>query len=372
MWWWHTAFVAWAAERRALRPVHTFSINASLCESVLPHFYEDSLLSWQRFTCDDVHTAVRKGFDAWSYNSRISFREVVDSADIVLGAQLMNDTSALAFAQQRGFQEARIVFSSGTCWYMDSAYCDKVHETAQWVVSLLVFVWSFSFAAATILLCRPARHVDPVLRIVVWSVFLAIPISAFGTLTPCFACYDFTSTVMHEVGHAIGFSHSDGTATVPHRCGCGANTTYCDSSPSPEQSIMYHSSLVRSRACLGRDDADGVRSLYGGNCDDPVWCYATSSFAGFTRLSISFVYSFIGAWMVVFLRSRCARRVERTTAKTRAPIQPVPATSVRSVRPVLPVRPVQPARPVRPARPVQFSPSSPRRPRPPPAHYPPR
>ena len=180
-------------------------------------------------------------------------------------------------------------------------------STFGWVVTLLVAVWGVSLAGVFLLLrYNPVRKVDPVVRLVVWSVFFCIPLSAFGTLAPCFLCYDFESTVVHEVGHAIGFSHS-GDASVSHRCGCGEGAVHCSTTPSPRESIMFESHLVRPHACLSRDDADGVRSLYGGDCDDPVWCYATTSFAGFTRLSISFVYSFLGAWVAVFARNSYER-----------------------------------------------------------------
>ncbi len=304
---WHSVLLGWAATRRPLRPVHTFSMNASLCEKVLPHFYEDTFLSWQRFTCDDVQAAVRRGFDTWSYNSMLSFREVTHSADIDIGAQVLEDAQMLAYWHTREFQEARIVFSSGMCWYTDAAYCAQAHQTFGWVVTLLVAVWGVSLAGVFLLLrYNPVRKVDPVVRLVVWSVFFCIPLSAFGTLAPCFLCYDFESTVVHEVGHAIGFSHS-GDASVSHRCGCGEGAVHCSTTPSPRESIMFESHLVRPHACLSRDDADGVRSLYGGDCDDPVWCYATTSFAGFTRLSISFVYSFLGAWVAVFARNSYER-----------------------------------------------------------------
>ena len=48
-------------------PLHgsriAYYVDASFCRTALPHFHEDSLLSWQRFGCVDLRTMLRKAFD---------------------------------------------------------------------------------------------------------------------------------------------------------------------------------------------------------------------------------------------------------------------------------------------------------------------
>ena len=66
-------------------------------------------------------------------------------------------------------------------------------------------------------------------------------------------------------------------------------------------------SVHRADACPLTDDVDAVRTLYGGNCSEPIWCYEKKSLAGTARIAVAIVLSFVVSWIVVTLRVLCVR-----------------------------------------------------------------
>ena len=187
-----------------------------------------------------------------------------------------------------------------TCWYTDRHFCYAVNRDVVPLCIGLGITWvAFVIIAFLNLLNRPNPYVS-VPRILAWVVVMAIPTLALGSLLPCLMCHDFTAVVIHEVGHILGFGHSDDPAQM---CGCGGTARAC-TSREDTASVMHSVAQRRNTLCLSRDDVDGVRSIYGGICDDPIWCYESPTTTGYTRVSTALLYSFIIASLIVFVRNR--------------------------------------------------------------------
>ena len=296
---------------------YNYFVEDSVCEKVLPRFYEDTLLTWRAFGCEDVRTSVRRAFDEWQYNTPgIRFYEVADpsAAQMSVSAEYLSNTT---LARWRSV-DAIIEIDEGTCWYTDQSFCSGVIEHSTLIWSLLVFVWVITFGFGGYFVYSPARRGDILARVANWAVFISCPIVLFTAVLPCAVCYDFKYTMMHEIGHALGFGHTNETG-LKQSCGCGANRTECTlTDERMMDSIMYNHIQHTASSCLSRDDVDGLRTIYGpaNGCDTPAWCYRATSFTGHYRIAVALVYGFVLSWLFVLVRSSlydrfCAHPVAR-------------------------------------------------------------
>jgi hypothetical protein len=328
--------------RRVRRPIR-YRVSDTFCDEVIPRFREDRLLGFRGTTCDDVHAAVRAGFDVWERNTEsLAFREANvtvhpngTTADEVATGEVFILLQSDPTPRQNDKNEAVIAYTTGrlatelgeggeglgavrsisvstdTCWYTSSEFCHAVHRHAVAVGIVLSFAWILALLAVGCLMYRSVRFVEFVtMRLVAWTTFLAPPILFWSSLLPCIQCFDFVVTVAHEIGHAIGLGHSD-SATFEWHCGCGEAREArkaCDIGGGIPP-LMAAYSVHRPDACPQRDDVDAVRTLYGGDCSQPIWCYETHSFASAARLAVAIVLAFVVAWCVVTLRVFCATRV---------------------------------------------------------------
>jgi len=291
-----------------VRPVRHYRISPEFCDSVRGHFYEDWFFTWRMFSCRDIDTMIRHAFDAWQYNSETVVYETrnASGADVMIGTDTIGERAWIAFARRftSGNNESEIRIDLDTCWYTDRHFCNAVNRDFVPLCVGLGITWvAFIILAFQNLLRRP-RPFYSVPRILVWVVVMAVPTLALGSLLPCLMCHDFTAVVIHEVGHILGFGHSDDPAQM---CGCGGEQRAC-ASTQDTTSVMHSVSQRRNTLCLSRGDVDGVRSIYGGVCDDPIWCYESPSNTGYTRVSTALLYSFIVASIVVFVRNRLVNR----------------------------------------------------------------
>lgn len=286
----------WTVDARMTATHRTYRVDARFCEAILARTADDRAFTWRRpTTCTGLRAVVRAALDAWQRNSLMTFEEVrAGVADITFrtgSAVLASDVIASTSFDDRAF--ATITFHAERCWYTDrlqGAFCDppSAEDNPELRFALAAIVGSACFvvcgmctAAAGSALAATATLL-PCGTIFLWSTTWTLSMAV-----TCLRCRDFTRTVVHEAGHAIGIGHAD-DASGRRFCGCGSNASRCG--VSPKTSIM-NSDLSTSVhwACLARDDVDAVRSLYGGACDAPRWCPPPPTDPG--RLVACFAYS---------------------------------------------------------------------------------
>lgn len=372
--WISGASVGWAISKyyQPLASSHiAYYIDASFCQLALPHFHEDSLLSWQHFGCEDLQTMLRKAFDVWEHNSAVSFDETFDRTraslvvDVDEGYGYDSDTIAYYTGPLPTIPNstAMIRLHPDRCWYTDHEFCYIVHRHYDLFIGGLVTMFTASLLFLGFVVCQTStRRIDSVLRLIVWTLVFTPPLVYVSTVRPCEQCHDFMMVLMHEVGHALGLHHPDVVSSdLQHRCGCKENAVLtldfpelCTAIVNPE-SIMFSTAPHRAMACLSRDDVDAVRTLYGGACDEHVRCYQVVHVASLSRIAIALVYSFVFSWGVVVLRNLAGRAWRRRRGsgvriRTRTTyVAPVRAAPVRAAPVSHPRRAPSTAFPPRPA-----------------------
>lgn len=323
------ALLTWQMQSGYVRPVRHYRISPEFCESVRGHFYEDWFFTWRMFSCRDIDTMIRHAFDAWQYNSETVVYETRNAtgADVMIGTDTMGDRAWIAFALRYRYRsstnENEIRIDLDTCWYTDRHFCHSVHRDFVPLCVGLGITWGVFAVLALLQLFRRPSPFHSVPRIFTWMVVMAVPVLMFGSILPCMTCHDFTAVVIHEVGHIMGFEHSDDPAQM---CGCGGAASACESTHDTT-SVMHSIAQRRNTLCLSRDDVDGVRSIYGGVCDDPIWCYESPSTTGYTRVSTALLYSFIVASLIVFVRNRLV------AGRRTRPVAPPPIHEIDVPRP---------------------------------------
>ena len=292
---------------------HTYYIDDTFCDAI--HFRENPLFTWRRFGCDTVHAIVRESFDVWQHIIPLAFTETsnASAATVLLSTSSTLDAGTLGMAR-RYISLGEIELDENLCWYADRRFCHAVYEDRYLLHTVLSVTWALAFVSLMVILYRPLAPYRGVMRLTVWSTTIAIPWVYFGSMRPCLECVDFATVMVHEVGHVLGLGHSDDAEG--NMCSCGSRTVPCD--PSTDVAIMMHSTVQRRpRVCLAPDDANGIRTLYGGTCSEAAWCYDARDASGYARIAVSFVYAFALSACAVGLRNVVQKMRNRHTTVTR-------------------------------------------------------
>lgn len=316
----------------------TFKLSDDFCKGVLGNFHEDWIVSWHKHDCNMIHHTVRAAFDTWQHNSLLSFHETTGHADIMLSASSMpgdDDNVLLGWANllqrysNKFTHNVKIAMTVDQCWYGDRQFCKLVIANRNFIYVTFASVWIVVSVIMCQLILRPAkRSVDAILRIVMWSILIAIPLIFIGACLPCLRCYDFQTVLVHEIGHAIGIGHADAGTDI--LCGCGDPRLMTDNVTCrafSSASVMFSSFKHSSSSCLSTDDVDAVRSLWGGDCSQPAWCYETVQLSGMYRVSNALVYAFGIAWLLTFTRQAYATYCR----KNALPSNNLPSQQVRAI-----------------------------------------
>lgn len=370
-----------------------YYVDGSFCRLVLPHFHEDTFLSWQRFGCADLRTMLRKSFDVWEHNSHISFEETIypQHAQIIVDVEERQEET-LAFYKPIANVTAMIAVNPSKCWYTDHEFCYVLHKHHHVFLGVLVALFTIAIFILVLFVLRVStRRIDSVLRLVAWALLLAPPMLYATALRPCYNCHDFMMVLMHEVGHALKLRHSDAPVSsgVTHYSGCQenkvSNLVATNTNNLDTRTIMHSVAQHRTEACLSRDDADAVRTLYGGACNEAVRCYDVVHFTGLSRLAVALVYAFVFSWGIVVLRNIAGRAWRRRKHKkllssqssfqirvpssvTARPVTITPSTPRRVARPAPlsnpPIPPISRNQPIRTSSPrrnvMELAPTTPR------------
>ena len=321
-----------------------------------------------------------------------------DLAAFVLVDVLTLDRTPYTTAGRRvqdglGLERAHLKLSTSLCWYLDTTFCAAFHKLGSMfgfdvrnlisLCALCVFIIASAFTARIMLRAvlagcgymsvshalgqirgktsraheralaerrtknstkRCALLIDYLARVnllgllfcLFWMMFA--PIFYTTVYLPCQECHGFSSTMAHEAGHLLGFSHPDtlGNLNLHTR-----SINYTNMSTQPCLDAMAHvqhanienlgDTIMRSVAghrpttCLTEDDLDGLNTLYP-TCDDDAFeipvCTEPMRLTGYLRLLIAVMLPYSCVTLLVIcvqngIRSLQRRSVTRLRANVR-------------------------------------------------------
>lgn len=269
---------------------------------------------------------------------------------------------------------AMITFHDHLCWYLDNTFCsglrshnDKFGNVALIGSGVTFSVWTSAFLYLLYWLGRSiwlavrngllpglnrtimeaSRWMFP--NYVCVFLIIAPPIFWLKMFLPCIECYDFEATAAHELGHVLGFGHPDkqpefhrvarrqqsaancclrssfpssGTYGWVQELNCSSGAVQAHSvefdpaDPAINESIMFHLTTFKSRACLTSNDKDGLLWHYP-VCDDSIIrqgepiCVKPSRNIGWVRVIEAILPPFVLASLVLFIFVHLASRMEK-------------------------------------------------------------
>lgn len=315
----------WAVDRpfsppNTPMPKTLYYVDERFCDIFLLQFFQNRFLSWT-FDCTDLMTLIRRAFDAWEHNAlRLGFQEtsspqlahlrILDATRATDGGTSADVLGLYKFERGVG---ATIRLSSNRCWYTDHGLCFLVHSH-QLFLSTLTFG---GFGLMMLVIFSTCKSERIWLRFAAWIVACACGVFYAVALRPCLDCHDFLMTLMHEIGHSIHLRHPDKISNfVAHYDGCSEWNDALRTTQLVNHTIMHSISKYRPIACISQDDADAIRTLYGGACQDPIWCYETVHFSSCTRFAILLVYSFLFASAIMMVEGLAQKIRVNTRART--------------------------------------------------------
>mmetsp|Transcript_4076 Transcript_4076/g.11588 ORF Transcript_4076/g.11588 Transcript_4076/m.11588 type:complete len:545 (+) Transcript_4076:36-1670(+) len=241
---------------------------------------------------------------------------------------------------------ATLTFHNHICWYLDASFCDKfriLNENVDATLLMQFIIWGVWALSFLILFLRAAQVFFFIFRFgvkvgfrktikeqtrtmlltyVLLFCMISPPIIWFQIFTPCLTCYDFEGTAAHEIGHVLGFTHTD-TFPEVHRVAIedykaencdpslhvpgnnGAVVRFDPNDPTINDSIMFHLTTKKSKTCLSPNDLQGLLYQYP-VCDEELIhtgesiCVKTQRNMGWVRFLTATVPPFLISSVIVF------------------------------------------------------------------------
>lgn len=271
---------------------------------------------------------------------------------------------------------ATIAYNSDVCWYLDGSFCSRFHElstlgdgrkvqlagettmiitwgcalflTLMRVVQFFATDGSAQRHAAWLAEARQADAGGRRIRCTIesnwpWCSLLLLtfaivfpPVFYVNVFSPCWTCFDFSSVLVHEIGHSLGLHHPDQFApagqnmrTEHARGADGARGPSCDesgrwaveSSATSELheggSVMHMYTQHLAEACPTQDDIDGLHALYP-VCSNAVRsprCRPPATNLGLMRLTLSLSLPLIASLSVTLSLAALASRKKKPQAR---------------------------------------------------------
>ena len=259
----------------------TYNLPADECLNIAYQFYGDYLFTWGHTDCATVERQTRQAFDSWQVNSNLRFVPVSSRADINIRLSAADEKQPGVLAWTTHDE----IVLSRSCWYADRTFCKAISNIPQ-PVALATII-----AVLQVITVMPLIFIKRTqLRKVLSTALISQYIILYVIVWPCLTCFDLETSMMHEIGHFMGIGHSD-DKKAGHLCGCQQYVK--NGTCSSKDSIMHSKFSHKYTACLSRDDVDAARTLHGGVCDAPVYCFYTDHTIGYNRIPIAIAYASI-------------------------------------------------------------------------------
>lgn len=275
----------------------------------------------------------------------------------------------------------------GLCWYLDATFCSYFHsmksfadaQTIKLVLQLIIFaLWItagilvlYQVGSAVRVQCDRhgskscrTRCLKSIEELASWSllgtslrVVLIVSPSLFyvNIFLPCWECYDFEASALHELGHILGLGHPDLVNQEQIErcasCGCCQPTSteqnlysvassatnlsdacintfdyvYTGVSPNTEaadlvngvvDAIMISFTQFNSQPCLTLDDVQALNALYpvcGPVISDTPSCYSVRHNIGWVRVMVYVLLPGVLAMLVML----CIGSITQSTTRKR-------------------------------------------------------
>lgn len=224
----------------------SYAIDPSICEQSKFLF---------PIECPRLIAKVRQGFLAWQQVTPFFFHETNASQLIVVSGTLKESQLAHTMLLWRNdsITSASITFSNTVCWLQYEVFCAWIGRFSYVDNLIAIAIASFCFICIGLLL-----NDDTFSRCVLAMCVLSIGVFIVG-VSICTECTGFTTTLLHEIGHAIGLRHSD--EQVP---ACPCEDKFSCNDTQIARSIMK--SRYAPHLCITRYDADTVLNMYNKPC----------------------------------------------------------------------------------------------------------